>query len=328
MKHITGFTLTVDEDLLKASDIALRKCLGVKPGEIVLVIADEPLRKIGLHIWLKALDLNTEAVYMEMKPRKIHGEEPPKPVAEAMKVSNVVIAPTSRSLTHTMARKEAVERGARVATMPGITEEIFIRTMNVDYEYVKDLTERVASVLDKGKEVRVVTRAGSDLSFSIESRKARRSTGILVNPGDWGNLPGGEAYIAPIEGTANGVLVIDGSMAGIGILREPIKVVFENGIAVKIEGGKEARILSEMLSKHGEEARYLGEFGIGTNPGARISGVVLEDEKALGTIHIAFGSNFDFGGHIKAGIHLDGVVKDPDVYVDGELIMRSGKLLI
>ncbi|MCS7099138.1 MAG: hypothetical protein RMH84_02530 [Sulfolobales archaeon] len=83
-----------------------------------------------------------------------------------------------------------------------------------------------------------------------------------------------------------------------------------------------------MLFRYNVEARYLGEFGIGTNPGARISGIVLEDEKALGTVHIALGSNFDFGGRVKAPIHLDGVIRNPDVYVDNKLVMRSGRLLI
>ncbi len=323
-----SFLVEIREELLKAAEIALTKCLRVKAGEVVLVVTDEPTRAIGLHIWLKARELGTEAIYMEMAPRSIHGEEPPKPVAEAMKVANVVIAPTSKSLTHTLARKEATERGARVATMPGITEDIFVRAMGVDYDLVQRLTDLVAEVLDEGREVRVTTSLGTDLTFSIEGRKARRSTGILVNPGDWGNLPSGEAYIAPVEGTANGVVVVDGSMAGIGLLKQPIKIVFRDGIAEQIEGGSEAAKLSELLSKYGSEARNLGEFGIGTNPGARVSGVILEDEKVLGTVHIALGSNFDFGGRVRAPVHLDGIIMRPNVYVDGRLIMKEGVLLL
>ncbi len=325
---LKALRVEVQEDLLRASEVALKTCLGVKQGEVVLVVTDEYLREIGYHLWLKALELSGEAIYLEMKPRSMHGEEPPRPVAEAMKSAHVVVAPTSKSLTHTQARKEATERGARVATMPGITRDIFVRTMGVDYNYVKRLTEAVAEVLDSGSRVRVVTEKGTNLEFSIEGRRARRSTGLFLNAGDWGNLPGGEAYIAPVEGTANGVVVVDGSMAGIGVLKEPIKMVFKDGVATVIEGGAEAKALNELLSRYGIEARQLGEFGIGTNPGARVSGVVLEDEKAIGTIHIALGSNFDFGGKIKAPVHLDGVVLNPDVYVDDKLIMKSGRLLV
>ncbi|MEM0015123.1 MAG: aminopeptidase [Zestosphaera sp.] len=318
----------IKETLLRAAETALTRCLRVRAGESLLVITDEPLRNIGLHLWLKARELGAEAVYVEIIPRSVHGEEPPKPVAEAMKASDVVVAPTSKSITHTVARKEAAEKGARVATMPGITEDIFIRTMSVDYELVQRVTNAVADVLDEGREVRVVTDLGTDLTFSIEGRRARRSTGVLVNPGDWGNLPSGEAYIAPVEGTANGVVVVDGSMAGVGLLAQPIRIAFRDGVAARIEGGPEAAKLNELLSRYGDEARSLGEFGVGTNPGARVSGVVLEDEKAMGTIHIALGSNFDFGGRVKAPVHLDGIVMKPSVYVDGRLLMREGVLLI
>ncbi|MCS7099137.1 MAG: hypothetical protein RMH84_02525 [Sulfolobales archaeon] len=248
MKLQYMYTIDISEELLRASDTVLRKCLGVRPGETVLVVTDELLRKLGFHLWIKALNLDTEAIYLEIKPRRVHGEEPPKPVAEAMKSSSVVIAPTSKFLTHTIARKEATERGARVATMPGITEDAFIRTVDIDYEYISRLTEAVARMLENGVEVRVVTELGSDLIFRVEGRKARRSTGILVNPGDWGNLPGGEAYIAPIEGTANGTVVIDGSMAGIGVLKEPVRMVFKDGIATSIEGGKEAEMRGNCYS--------------------------------------------------------------------------------
>ncbi|MEM4485857.1 MAG: aminopeptidase [Zestosphaera sp.] len=318
----------IKETLLRAAETALTRCLRVRAGESLLVITDEPLRNIGLHLWLKARELGAEAVYVEIIPRSVHGEEPPKPVAEAMKASDVVVAPTSKSITHTVARKEAAEKGARVATMPGITEDIFIRTMSVDYELVQRVTNAVADVLDEGREVRVVTDLGTDLTFSIEGRRARRSTGVLVNPGDWGNLPSGEAYIAPVEGTANGVVVVDGSMAGVGLLAQPIRIAFRDGVAARIEGSPEAAKLNELLSRYGDEARSLGEFGVGTNPGARVSGVVLEDEKAMGTIHIALGSNFDFGGRVKAPVHLDGIVMKPSVYVDGRLLMREGVLLI
>ena len=318
----------IDPELYKACEIALKQCLGVKDGESVLVIADESERKIGYHLWMKAKELNTEAIWIEIIPRKMHGEEPPKPVAEAMKVADVVIAPTSKSITHTLAKKEACERRTRVATLPGITEEIFVRTMSADYEEILNLTNKIADILDKGTEVQIVTAIGTNLRFSIEGRRARRSTGIYRKPGECGNLPGAEAYIAPVEGTAEGVAVIDGSMAGIGILTRPIKLTIREGFVEKIEGGDEAKKLEETLSKYGKEARNIAEFGVGTNPKARISGNILEDEKVFGTVHIALGSNYDFGGHVKVPIHLDGIIKNPTVLIDEKYLFRNGNLVI
>jgi len=318
----------IDPELYKACEIALKQCLGVKDGESVLVIADESERKIGYHLWMKAKELNTEAIWIEIIPRKMHGEEPPKPVAEAMKAADVVIAPTSKSITHTLAKKEACERRTRVATLPGITEEIFVRTMSADYEEILNLTNKIADILDKGTEVQIVTAIGTNLRFSIEGRRARGSTGIYRKPGECGNLPGAEAYIAPVEGTAEGVAVIDGSMAGIGILTRPIKLTIREGFVEKIEGGDEAKKLEEILSKYGKEARNIAEFGVGTNPKARISGNILEDEKVFRTVHIALGSNYDFGGHVKVPIHLDGIIKNPTVLIDGEYLFRNGNLVI
>ncbi|WP_461864442.1 aminopeptidase [Thermococcus sp.] len=318
----------IDLDLYRACEIALKQCMGVKEGESVLIIVDKPERKIGYHLWMKAKELGAEAVYVEIIPRKIHGEEPPRPVAEAMKVANVVIAPTSKSITHTLAKKEACEKGVRVATLPGITEEMFIRTMSADYGEILKLTNRIADILDKGSMVHIKTSLGTDLRFSIEGRKARRSTGIYRNPGECGNLPGAEAYIAPVEGTADGVAVIDGSMAGIGILKNPIKLVIRDGFVEKIDGGDEARKLEGILSKYGKEARNIAEFGVGTNPRARISGNILEDEKVFGTVHIALGSNYDFGGTIKAPVHLDGIIRKPTVLIDGEYLFKDGKVVV
>jgi len=320
--------LKIDEKLFHACEIALRECMGVKEEETVLVITDEERRNIGLHLWEKAKELKTEAIYVEIIPRKMHGEEPPLPIAEAMKTADVVLAPTSKSITHTMAKKEACEHGTRVATLPGITEESFIRTMSANYEEMLNLTNRIGDLLDEGSVVEIMSPLGTNLSLSIKGRKAKRSTGIYRKPGECGNLPGAEAFIAPIEEEVNGVAVIDGSMAGIGVLKSPIRLVIEDGAVRKIEGGDEAERLREILKEHGAESRRIGELGIGTNPNARISGNILEDEKVLGTVHIALGSNYDFGGKIRASIHLDGIIKSPTVLIDGRPLLREGKLAI
>jgi leucyl aminopeptidase (aminopeptidase T) len=317
--------ISLREDMLRVAEVVLKKCMGVKSHETVLILTDEPARSIGFHLWVKTRELAKEAIYIEYTPRKRHGEEPPKPVAEAMKYADVILAPTSKSITHTQARKEATERGARVGTMPGITEDIFLRAFNIDFDLLVRLTEAFGGILDEGKRVRVVTEKGTDIEFSIEGRKARRSTGILTEPGSWGNIPSGEAYIAPVEGSANGVIVVDGSIAGVGLVKTPVTLVVKDGVVVDIRGGEEAEKLRNMLADLGVEARMIGEFGIGTNPGARVSGVILEDEKAFGTVHFALGSNFDFGGTIRAPIHIDMVILRPSVYVDGKLIIRNGE---
>lgn len=313
-------------ELLSAARVAVTQCLRVASGESVLVVTDGVCREVGEALWAAAAQAGGEPLLMLMRPREMHGEEPPRPVAEAMKAAAVCFAPTVRSLTHTVARREASACGARIASMPGITVEIMARTLATDYEAVAAVTEKVAAILDQGSRVRVTTPAGTDLTLEIGGRKAVRDTGVYTRAGDFGNLPAGEAYIAPLEGSAHGRLVVDGSMAGVGVLEYPIVIEVAHGEAVSIRGGSAADRLRELLDRAGPGARNVGELGIGTNPTAKVIGNILEDEKVLGTVHVALGANASFGGSVQVACHLDGVLFQPDLWVDGVRLMRSGQL--
>lgn len=312
---------------MKLTDISkglLTNCMALKPGESFLVVADDAKRELGEALWEAGRQLGAEAVLMVMTQREKSGQEPPAAVSEAMKRSDVVVCVTEHSLTHTRARKEAVANGARLATMPSITPDMFREgAITADYSQVKALTEKVADLLSRAQTVRI-EKEGKTLAFSIAGRSGIASTGVYVNPGESGNLPSGEAYVAPVEGTAEGQIVVDGSISGIGKIDSPLVLTVRQGRIVDAAGAEAERLLQTLGDGDG---RLLGEFGIGTNDKARITGVVLEDEKVYGTIHVAFGSNNTFGGTIAAGVHIDLVVKEPDVYLDDKLIMKRGKLL-
>ena len=312
-----------------ASAIAIQTCMGVQKHEKVLVITDEPKREIGQSLFTNAIRLGYDALLVEMKPGKINGEEPSPEVASLMQKFDVVLIPTSKSLTHTKARRTASATGVRVATFPGITKDVMIRGMNADYNKISKLTVKLKEILETGKSIRVTSALGTDISFSIEGRNAYASKGLFHEKGESGNLPTGEAFLAPVEGTSNGVFIVDGSMAGLGLIKNAnIRIEVENGYAVKITGGILAKKLNQQLDAVGKEARNIAEFGIGTNDSAKLSGVLLEDEKVMGTIHIALGNNLSMGGKIDVPIHLDGVVKKPTVYMDDKLLMKNGKLLV
>ncbi len=314
------------EEYIKAAETAVKTCLGVKPGEKFLVITDTETKEIGEALFQVGLDTGAEAILTVMKPRTRHGEEPPEPIAEMWKTVDVFIAPTKYSLSHTQARERATESGARGATMPGITPEMFVETLAVDYTIIKEYNERMKKALMGKKTVRVTTELGTDITLSIEGREILTDDGILHEKGAFGNLPAGEVFIAPVEGTANGTIVVDGSFAAIGILSEPVKITVENGFATKIEGGPEAEKLKEMLaSVNKKEAYNIAELGIGSNLNAKIVGNILEDEKVYKTVHIALGDNSTIGGHTKAGIHLDGIIKNPTLIADGEVLIEKGE---
>ena len=302
--------------------------MGVQPGERVLVVTDAPLRKIGYALFEASLELTPEVLLVEITPRKSNGAEAPPEVAALMTQVDVVLCPTSKSLTHTDSRRNASAKGVRVATLPGVTEEVMVRCMNADYHQIAARTFRICDLMRRTKVVRVTAPAGTDITMPIEGREAHASSGLFRDKALWGNLPTGESYLAPLEGLSNGMVVVDGSMASVGMVDEPIRIVVKDGYATDISGGTSARRLIELLEPHGKDARTVAEFGIGTNDKAILTGVILEDEKVMGTIHVAFGDNKSMGGSVRVASHLDGLITHPTVWFDEQMVMSDGKLLV
>lgn len=315
---------SLNTKLKKAANIVIKDCLGVKKHEKVVIVTDKFCRTVGYSLW-NALRKITDPIIIEITPRNIHGDEPPQLVAEILKQSDVFIIPTSRSLTHTSARINANRLGARGATMPGITVELMKRSLNANYAKIAPQTIKLANLLTKAKKAFIKTQTGTALELTISTRKGHIDTGVIKKPGNFSNLPAGEAYIAPVENKSNGNIVVDGSFAPIGFLKNKVTLEIKNGQIVSLKGNQK---LNAVFKKYGKKERTLCEFGIGTNPKAKITGNVLEDEKVLGSIHIAFGHNLGFGGKNKAKIHLDGVIKKPNVWIDEKQIIKKGKFLI
>lgn len=312
-------------NLEESVQIALENFMGLSNDEIFLVLTDEYLSDIGKVFFEVGKRLSLEAIYAEMKARDMNGQEPPEQIADLMKNVDVCVCPTYRSLTHTDARREASSKGVRIGTMPGITLETIERCFGANPDKIVQLTDMVFNRMKRVAYVRVTTKAGTDFIMNIKDRRIIPSTGVLRKIGESGNLPSGEVYVAPWEKKSNGVIVFDGSFAGIGILKKPIKVEVKNGYIQKIDGGVEAIKLQEILDKAGKDSNAVAEFGIGTNYKAKLCGQILEDEKVLGTIHIAFGNNISMGGKINVSSHLDGLVKKPTVYFDDMIVMKDGK---
>ncbi len=302
------------------------KCYGVKKGESVLIVVDTSTPpSIGNSLFDAARNLGCEVIIITMLPRMRHGEEPPHAVAEAMKNADVVIAPTTFSLTHTQARINACKAGARIASMPGITEKMMASGgITADCNIINDTAVTVGKMLEKAHKVRVVTESGTNIEFDLEGCKWMMDTGLCHESGCSSNLPAGELYIAPKD--ANGVFVVDGSMSGFGLLDSPLEFTVKRRYVTGIKG-KLAKNLNAMLDKVGKKARNVAEFGIGINPEAQLIGNVLEDEKVGGTVHIALGDNSTFGGDVVAGIHLDGIITQPRLFVDGEEFILSNYII-
>jgi leucyl aminopeptidase (aminopeptidase T) len=315
----------VASDLDRAVRAVVRDCLAVKAGEEVLVVCNPATQHLGERLREEAADAGADAVLTLISERASHAAEPPATVAEAMAASDVLLAPTVQSLSHTAARKRASENGARTATLPGVTEDMLARVMSADMEGLRLKGHAVADALDRASEAHITDPNGTDLRLDLSGREAIPDAGELTERGAFGNLPCGEGFISPAGG--NGILVIDGSMAGIGLVDEPVELVIEGGHLTTARGGQGMAFM-ELLTEHGDDGTNIAELGVGTNERAKLTGEILEDEKILGTCHIAFGASAGIGGTVQVPVHLDCVVMKPTLELDGEAIVRGGELLI
>ena len=302
-------------------------CLGVGPADSVLIVCNDEQRLIAESLAAAATLRARSVTVLTFPALSRHGEEPPAEVAEAMARADVVFAPTSSSLSQTQARMEATRRGARIATLPTITEEIFTRALPVDYRELKRKGEWLAARLTAASTTRISSAAGTEIVLRLAGRTGRSDDGNLQQRGMFGNLPAGEAYIAPHENVGDGTIVFDGSLAGYGRLTSPVRITVHRGRATDADTDAGDWLL-QTLDAGGEHGRSLAELGIGTNPAAILTGNVLEDEKMIGTIHLAFGTSAGMGGVNTAGVHIDGLLLRPTVELDGDRLLDDGRLLV
>ncbi|MCJ1908306.1 aminopeptidase [Planococcus ruber] len=275
----------------------------------ILVLADQSTMSLGIK-FAEALKKDEWKIEIHiMEDRMKSGEEPPEETANLMLNFDAVFCLTKHSLTHTVARKTANAKGISVITMPGITEDMFLNgAMSADYSKVEKETIEMTEKLTKARSLSIQTGNGLRLKIEMDGRDGVPSTGVFKEKGASGNLPSGEAYIAPVEGKSEGEIEINGSIAGIGLVQEPIILTIDKGRLIKATGEQGGKLL-ELLGDG--DGRLLCELGIGTNHAARVIGNILEDEKAYNTIHVAFGSNHTFGGVIKTNVHIDCVTRNP-----------------
>jgi leucyl aminopeptidase (aminopeptidase T) len=311
-------------DLGPAVSTVVRRCLGVSSGEDVLVIVDPATRRIGEALRDEAASLGADAVLAVMDERATDGTEPARPIAAALQDCDVFIAPTSRSLSHTTARKHASDAGVRGTTMPGVTEDMLARVMAVDFDTMARRSQAVAGLLEEASSARVTCPRGTDLTLDLTGREGIADDGNLTAKGAFGNLPCGEAFIAPLNGDGT---VVASSLAPLGLSPEPATLTVTDGRIVGGEHGLGPEFM-ERLRPHGELGTNLAELGIGTNDRARLTGLVLEDEKILGTVHVAFGASAGIGGTVSVPIHLDVVIVDASLEIGGTRVLDGGRYLL
>ncbi len=318
--------------MMRGAKKLVEVCGNVQPGEKVLILSDFEMVSVARCMAAAAQQRDAEVVMTLMAPRKMHNEPLPTMVAQAMLKADIIFVPTSWSIAHTEARVQASKAGVRIINLPSYREETLI-SGGIDLDFVKQapLVEKVADLLTQAKTAHVTSQAGTDITLNLEGRSGAALTGLAHKPGVFCTPPDVESRVTPLEGTSEGVIVVDGSIPvpEIGLIATPIRVTVEKGYATKIEGGREAQFLADILRKANDQGAYnIAELGIGMNPMAKLVGVMVEDEGSLGTVHIAVGTSAAFGGKVRTHLHLDMMFRNPTVELDGKKVLDKGKLLV
>ncbi|GAC1531137.1 MAG: aminopeptidase [Thermoleophilaceae bacterium] len=235
-------------DLATAIDTVITRCLGVRPGEDVLVVVDPDTRGMGEALRRAAAAAGADAVLAVMDERATDGTDPARPIAAAMSACDVFICPTSRSLSHTPARKRASEAGTRGATLPGVTEDMLTRVMAVDFDRMAARAQAIAGLLSAAGEARVTCPRDTDITLQLTGRDDLADDGLLTAAGAFGNLPAGEGFIAPLNGAGT---IIASSLSPLGLSPEPARLTVSDGQIRDARGGVGPEYL-RLLQAHGE----------------------------------------------------------------------------
>jgi len=313
----------------------VERCASISPGDRVLIVTDFDLVKSAVVLAQAAHAVGAEVSISIMAPREVDGQEPPDSIAAAMKKADVILTPVSKSLAHTRAVKEALTEGARVLSLTALTGELLASdAWEADFEKQRPVVEKVARIFTEANEVRIRSPAGTDLTVRADGRQGNAHSCIVKEPGQFSGAPNIEANFSPVEGTAQGTFIADGSIPylGIGLLTQPVTFVIQHGKVVRIEGGKEAQLLKSILEEQQDPNVYnIAQVAVGLNPKIKAPVGRLGcnyDEGAFGTVHIGIGTSSNIGGQVKASTHFDAVMNNPTVEVDGRVIVKNGQLMI
>jgi leucyl aminopeptidase (aminopeptidase T) len=243
---------------------------------------------------------------------------------------DAIIGLSKYSTSHTNFRKWLTKIvGTRYASMPMFEKEMLDGVMTADWEVVRERTERLVEMLSGGDRVHIKTPNGTDITFSIKGRKVHADTGVITKKGAFSNLPAGEAFLAPVEGTADGTLVLD--WAPTRSLTSPIMLEVTGGKVVGVAGIEDyARQIMNVIEADPLNGN-IAELGVGTNDRAERPDNILETEKILGSIHIAIGDNSTFGGNVRVPYHQDFIFFKPTMTVEKAgvttVVLREGEPL-
>lgn len=313
----------------RGAEKVINTCLKVNERENVLIVADTKNSNVGLALMEATRRAGAEVSLALFDPRKAHAEDPPKPVVAAMCEADAAVLATVFSLSNSNARRQANASGTRIISIPGCNEETLTSdAFDVDFEALKPRIQRIGELLSDGKEIRIFSELGTDVTVRLCGLKSVDQTALAHEPGTWAPAPNLETAVGPCVDGVDGVFIVDGVVVPGGIPAEPVTIQIDKGKVKTITGGADAQKLRELLEGFQNPNIYqVVEVGIGLNPKAQIGkGQMAEDESQFATLHLGIGAGGTFGLPIDAPSHIDLVIRRPTVTIDGETIITDERV--
>jgi leucyl aminopeptidase (aminopeptidase T) len=308
----------------------LFNCAGITPADRVYIISNPATEEIGSLLKYYAEEAGTTAEHDNIEQFAIHGQEPGQEIADKMFHATVIFCVTKMSMAHTKARLRANENKVKYFSLPDYSMDVVESpALLADFKKLRTVSEKIASLLTQGNRVELTTRKGTNLSLSVKGRVSNPAPGFCYDHILLASPPDAETNIAPLEFETNGVVIVDGSIPcnELGLLTSDITLTIKGGYVEQISGEK-SEVLTQIFNRlNNPKTRIVAEFGIGLNPLAKLKGSMLEDEGTLGTVHLGIGSNKTIGGLNEVPFHLDHIIRDATVSIDGTVFMENGALI-
>lgn len=306
--------------------------LGEAQKDTEILILHDPLTIANVEpLAIAADEVGARITTMQMNPSKHHGQQLSPVVGAAMKSADLVIGVAYQNIAHTQARLDAQQSGTKVMVLPESNSDSFFLAAgwDCDFEAIRPEIDAIAGALTKAEIARVWSDDGTDITMSIKGREGRSLNGF-VNTKDISAGYCLESSLAPVEGTAEGKIVVNASIPGVALIgNEFIEIIFQKGLAVSIEGGTDAKKFRDLLASFNDPNVYnLGELGLGMNPNCTLDGTMLSDESVYGGFQLALGTSAYIGGTCKAAAHYDTVVTNACLELDGKAVFQGTEMLI
>src|SRR5574344_423025 len=362
----------IKKQILSPAQTVVRDVLRIKKDERVLIVANPETNVIAQSLYEASLEMEAEPVLIFQKTKTSMDSADPSVIAALktephvfLSISNNKLGKDPEAAAHPYVTENGLsfdhifdyllngKRTMRAVWTPGLTEDMFNRTVQIDYKLLADRAKKLCNRYNDVATVHVTSPAGTDVIVPVHGREPLTDNGDFSTPGSGGNIPAGEVFISPVVGTMQGTIVYDGSMTfngGDELIKTPIIVHITDGFVDNVTGGNQSNHLLKDIADaeknsvameaagklpqgqgqvYKRNARNIGELGIGLNPAATITGNMLEDEKAFRTCHFAVGANYD--NDAPSLIHLDGVVRNPTIvftYTNGSTyeLMKDGEI--